>query len=318
VRKPNTLVWLAVVALLGGIYFYETYHENQARLLEQERKTLFEIKPSQVHEIRLEKATQAIVLKRRQRDEGDGWYIKKPVRAKADPKAVKEILGTLTSLRYIRLISPGELEEMASFGLDRPQLAISLSHENGRSTIAIGNKTPTGQSYYAKKEGRHEVFTISDYAVALLDKGLFDLRNKRLFGISFGQVKEIFLWKGSKGWRFVKKKGQWYLEEPEKLPGAVIDQERISNIVRSFVEAEALSFENDQDPAAFGLREPKAGAIIKAQGQREKLLFGDLVPGDETRIYAKTAPKGLVVTVGTWLFREIPLHENLFLATTRP
>jgi len=317
VRRLKTILWLVVVALLAGIYFYETHEEKEGRILELEKRRLFQIGPAQIKVMRLKRGRQSVLFEREQESGKNLWYIKSPIKAKADPETVKEILNTLASLHYERLISTEEPEDMGQFGLDHPKLTVSIIFENGEGILEIGRKTPIGDAYYAKREGRPEVFTIPDHVVATLDRDLFELRNKRLFNVSYGQVEEVLLWRDSKRWRFIRRDGRWYLEEPKHLSEKVIDQERVTTIIRSFIEAKATSFEEGERGAlaAMGLQKPKAGVAIKAQEAVEQLLFGDPFPGHKSKIYARVLPQGMVVTVDTWLFRQIPLHENLFLAT---
>ncbi len=307
---------MVAVALLGAFYFYETHKEERLKDQKQRLTQVFQIARHEIKRISLKRQDNSILLEKTKGPTGPRWRLIRPIETEADALAVDQIIGTLESLRYERLITSGVSDDLRKFGLQRPRLTVELDCGERVYGLVVGNKTPLQDAFYAATLRKDKVFTVSDHNVAALDKTVFDLRDKRLFTITLEKIDRATFWRGAKRWVFVRDRdGNWTLEEPFQISHDRLDQDRIETIVQSFLWAKVASFEESgvSDLGPYGLDNPQAGVLFEGPWGQQGLFLGNTVPQDHNRIYARRAQDGVIVTIGLWLLREIPLHENLFV-----
>ncbi len=99
-----------------------------------------------------------------------------------DPRAVTELLGTLTALRVERFaVDSGA--DLKLFGLDNPEAIIAVALKDGTKTLAIGGPVggTDGKQRYARivDEGRTDVFILSAADTARLTRDRADYVGKK-------------------------------------------------------------------------------------------------------------------------------------------
>ncbi|MFO7783218.1 MAG: DUF4340 domain-containing protein [Thermodesulfobacteriota bacterium] len=323
-KYRSTIVYLAAVLLLGGLYFWVIHLEKEEQAREKEAKVLFNLDADELELITLERqhGTGSLVIERTGDETGGNlWTITAPVTTGADDFSVNEIARLLPSLKYERIVEE-DPSDPASFGLDPPALTVSWKAEDLRGSLLIGERNPIDRrAYYAATGDKSRVFLLGSGDTEVLDKDLYELRDKGLFTITSDRVTRFVLERPSGTWSFIKSgETMWALEgEPE----ITLDPEQISAAVRRLTWEEAASFEEEQadNLEPYGLEQPSLRILLSDGEFHEELLLGDpvAVEEEEPRRYARIASRPHVMTVReTLLERHLPSSLEEILASAHP
>ncbi len=115
--------------------------------------------------------------------EAGAWNLTAPVQAPADDSAVNGILGQVEQARMASIVAEGSepsAADLRSYGLDRPQVQVTLGAGSTQATLAVGKASPDG-SLYARDLSRPMVFTVPAGLLGSLAKDATDLRVKDVF-----------------------------------------------------------------------------------------------------------------------------------------
>src|SRR5579862_903794 len=174
------------------------------------------------------------------------WKITSPKPLFADQDSVSTILYNLSPMDGATLIDekPSDLKQ---FGLAEPEAQVSATGKDGKThTILIGEETPTGDSAYVMLSGDSKVYSVPKNTKANLDKGLKDLRDKRIMPVDFDKLTapgvEV---SGAKlHMTFSSVDGKWTVQSPANLRGdtsmmeTIIEKLRTSTIDPSTSDAD--------------------------------------------------------------------------------
>lgn len=110
---------------------------------------LFEVEGSDIIALRITSADGDVVAV--QRDEEGEWTLSEPENAPADQDRVGSAITQAESLRVLSTLE--EEPEAVAIGLEPPQYTITITLGDGqRQTALVGNETPTGSGYYARRQ----------------------------------------------------------------------------------------------------------------------------------------------------------------------
>jgi hypothetical protein len=112
------------------------------------------------------------------------WHMSTPVSARLDPMAIDTLLSRVGTTQAKSIVTgdasaptPADLKK---FGLDRPQLVVTIGAGSNRASLAIGGKKEDG-TLYARDLSKPLVYTIDATLLTDLDKKPEDLRVKDIF-----------------------------------------------------------------------------------------------------------------------------------------
>ncbi len=173
------------------------------------------------------------------------WKITSPKPLIADQDPVTTILYDLSPMDGATVIAD-KATDLKQYGLAEPEVQISATTKDGKTqTVLVGDETPTGDSAYVMLSGDPKVYAISKNTRTNLDKGLNDLRDKRLVPVDFDKIASVEI-NGSKlHLAFGSQDGQWTVRNPSNFRGdtskmeAVIEKMRTATMDPSIPEAEA-------------------------------------------------------------------------------
>jgi hypothetical protein len=187
-------------------------------------------------------------------------------------------------------------EDLSAWGLDRPELSMTLSlgPEAARKTLHIGD--PGGDGRYARDVSRKPVFLIPDDLFQELNVDLSDLRDKAVLDFPRDRVAELELRRD--GTTIVCRRdssGGWILAAPESAPADHREVEAVINALDG-LEAEEFIEQEPADLGRYGLAEPRHEAILRDESGA---TIAWLRLGRETDegIYASDADSSPVVRV---------------------
>ena len=108
-------------------------------------------------------------------DESGKWVWSDDPEFPLDDSHVQAILALLTDLHPQQTITDGESPE--AYGLDEPFATLTATRFDGSTlTIALGNTTTDGNSYYMLKDGQESpVYIISDQLYTYMSETIYDM-----------------------------------------------------------------------------------------------------------------------------------------------
>jgi hypothetical protein len=163
----------------------------------------------------------------------DNWKITSPQSLNADQVQISTVLSTLSVIDADRVIEE-KAGDLKIYGLAEPFLAVSATTSTGApQSLLIGDDTPAGSSVYAMHAGDPRVFTVSSYTKTSLDKGVKDLRDKRLLPVDFEKVSSVELTGPKLSLTLGSDNGQWAIHNPKDIRGDSSKLEGIVTMLRS-------------------------------------------------------------------------------------
>lgn len=301
-KWKQLLIYLVVLGILAGYYFVEVSLKEKKEEKKVLAKKVYKFKKEEVSGIKiLAKDTKPIVLER----EKGKWVIKEPIKTATDSFALDNFLNSISNLEAEKRLSVKK-KELANFGLLKPQLAIRLKIGDAWKELNVGDKNPTGSEYYATTGTSDEVYLIAQFQWSALHKGLFELRDKRLFSIKTDQVNQIELARDGNRIKLSKKAGEGAWEDPEK-PNIQIKTDKVSSLIDSlnWIRVRKFIQETDKNLGTFGLDKPSIQIVLASQnGRSQTLLVGNEKEKGER--YAKLASRPGVVLISNSTIKDLP------------
>lgn len=298
VTYRSTFIYLLVVILFLGFYFFEARREKSQEHVEEATKTLFPFRPEELTRIAFLKDEREIVV---EKTDGE-WEITAPLHAPIDPFVLSRVKNTLGALQYLRIISE-DPQDLSEFGLDPPSFVLSYRAGDEEDSLAFGHKSPVEDGFYACKGTGKTVYLIWRPDKDDLEKTLLDLRYKGLFTIGRDQVERLVIERFGRPWTLHRVEGKWLLLGHENAP---MDQEKIDDILSITLSAEALSFvqEEADDLEPYGLDSPEARVVVSGDGRSEEILYG--AHFEESAVYAMIGGKPQILKLPKRLLVDLP------------
>lgn len=178
-----------------------------------------------------------------------------------DNETVDNIAVAADTLTTKRLIEE-DPKDLTIYGLNNAAVVSFYSAEGQEAVIEIGNLTPTKDSYYVRKKGSPEVYTISSYTGDKFKYGKFDIMSKNLYRTEAISMKDINTLNFNRSGELVfnSKKGasmsEWIITEPFEREAELTELSKFLDWLHKFRVAEFVE-ENAQDLKAYGLDNPK-------------------------------------------------------------
>ncbi len=107
------------------------------------------------------------------------WTMTAPWQARGDYGTVEGLIGRLGTAQ-MRSIEAEEASDLSAFGLDRPEVTITIGAGSAQAILSIGEESAAG-TFYARDVSRSLVFTVDSALVTELRKAAVEYRRKELF-----------------------------------------------------------------------------------------------------------------------------------------
>ena len=138
-------------------------------------KTILKFDRAAVDTLDVAGAAQAVRLAKGESE----WTMTAPWQARGDYGTVEGLLGRLRTAQ-MRSIETKEASDLSAFGLDRPEMTITIGAGSAQAILSIGEESPAG-TFYARDISRSLVFTVDSALVTELRKAAVEYRRKDLF-----------------------------------------------------------------------------------------------------------------------------------------
>ena len=291
-KTGTTLLLLALAGgLLLGVFFWDSAPPG-TRELAQRNAHVLHFDAEKIEEISIEGGGETIEL---QRDDGR-WFMKEPVRDRAEEAFVMQILALAQGLRQEAVLTPGKGgDAFKPYGLDQPGLRLRLEGGGKPVELLFGKETPVEGRCYAKLEGRDEIYVVD---VALRDwvgRKADDFREHRLSDLDPRHVSEVTIETAGGTIRLVRDGVDWELRQPLRTRA---NAEAVAHLLQNLLTAQIMAFApaKGANLTAYGLTEPKATVTLRSESRDEPVrveLGGRIESGGED------VPAGVYVRLST-------------------
>jgi hypothetical protein len=207
-------------------------------------------------------------------DAGD-WAFTKPLATRAGRWSVDGLLGTLENLR-MESVAAEPAESLKPYGLDRPRRSVHLVLSDGTTrTLEIGSPASEEDEgkYYAREKGSSVVAVVPGAVVTDLEKGMGELRAKKLLEVATYDTESFDVTAGDTTWTYVKStakgddgfdKTQWKRTSPDE---ADLETTTVEDALFDLGGVEIVEFLDDPaDLASYGLEAPLLRVDVHAKG----------------------------------------------------
>jgi hypothetical protein len=137
-------------------------------------KTLLPFSIDEVARLKIERPADILAFVKSEKND---WRLEAPKKDSVAQESVAHYLRALRDLKATRFVDD-DARDLKRFGLDRPQLRVSLETKEGKNagSLAVGGKT--GAEYYARREDASTVYAIDESARRQIDRSLADFAEK--------------------------------------------------------------------------------------------------------------------------------------------
>jgi len=260
-KLRGLIIAIVVLGGLTGILYWSNHHKP-AETTEASAGTspkVLSLKQEDISRIDLKKkGGNELVLSR---DAASKWQITAPKSLPAEQATVSPMLVTLSSLASDRLVEE-KASNLSQYGLAEPALEVDVTQKDNKThKLMIGDDTPTGNAVYAKLEGDPRVFTVPSYSKTSLDKGVNDLRDKRLLTVESEKISKIELIAKKQNVEFGRNQDSWQIVKPKPMRA---DSFQVDELVRTLMDARMdLSASDDAKKIASAFASGAAVATAK-------------------------------------------------------
>jgi len=239
------------------------------------------------------------------RNSSGKWQMTAPQPLGVEQPVVSGMLATLSSLSSDRLVEE-KASNLNQYGLAEPALEADLMAKDTKTyKLLLGDNTPTGNAVYAKLDGDPRVFTIASYSRNSIDKGVNDVRDKRLLTVDQDKISQMELTAKKQDIVFGRNKNEWQIIKPKPQRA---DGSKVDDLVRTLTDARMDLSGADQDTkkiaAAFASATPIATAKVTGESGSQELE----VRKNKDDYYAKSSAVGGIYkvpsSVGTGLDKD--------------
>jgi hypothetical protein len=198
------LIAAIVLAALSGLLWWSNKHPDWGKDKKDDaaaNPVLLNVSDTALDTIDIQKKDGSKVTVERKSGK---WTITAPAPYPADQDAVSSVANALSPANGDSVVEekPGDV---AKYGLTNPSVTVSIHEKGGRSDqLFIGDDIPGGSMVYVRVGGNPKVFAAPSSLKTSFDKGLNDLRDKRLLTFDQGQLTSVHLAEGKTDIEFAK------------------------------------------------------------------------------------------------------------------
>ena len=286
-RRSWTLAGvLAVVVVLVGAYVLVTRARPGSTAKVPDQISLSKGDKTKIVRVALtDRAEGPLVIDKK----AGKWTTDPPLSVALDDTSIDNLLDDFSSLNAQRVIEE-KPTELSQFGLAPPRAAATATWEDGTShTLLLGDKAPSGSSYYIQVKGDPKVYSVESYNGQHFHWTLKDIRSRTLTpAINWDEVSYVKITEPGGTVIEVRKKlesenksfqlgfGQFLMTRPYRLPRG-LDSQKQDTVIKG---AQAVSISDFADEplkplSAYGLQPPKAEVVVRDKSNTLDLIFGD-------------------------------------------
>ena len=243
------------------------------------------------------------------------WYIVHPLEAKADAEEIETLLSELRSLKVSTFEADGADTklQLEKSGLEDPRIQVELTDGDNTYAIDIGASIASENSTHSRVYVKTAVYQDAVYTVAediyhLLNKSVFDLRDKRVIDFQRTDTIRIEIKQDTETIVCTKNFNNiWELQTPIRKIKA--DAEAVDDLLFGVDSLEAAAFVDgpNHNFVSYGLAPPSIEVAFTQRGEEKPAV---LLIGNRTQdgtVYVKSEQSDQVIRVKRDLIDNIAL-----------
>jgi Domain of unknown function (DUF4340) len=302
--KIRSLIVATVVlaALVGTLYWSEHRKpsEETAKASADTAPTILKLDEGSITRVDLRKKdAEPIVLAK---NNAGSWQITAPKPLNADQSAVSGIISTLASLSSERLVDD-KASDLSPYGLSQPAFEADITtKDNKTEKLWMGDETPAGSAVYAKTSNDPRVFTLASYKKTSIDKGLNDLRDKRLITMTADKISRVDLTHKNQDIEFGRNQQEWQILKPKPMrANSVQVGELVTKLTDARMDLGGSDTDNKEIASAFAKAAPLSTVTVTDQSGTQQLQVRE----NKGTYYAKSTAVEGVYKVGSDLGQAV-------------
>lgn len=286
--KTTLILFLVFMGLLAFIFLFDVKDVGK----EEPGEKLVDLSSDDVDSIQFKTEEGTITFKR----EGeDNWLISEPIEAKADKYEVDRIADDFSSLEIDRIVEEVP-EDLEKYGIPQKEITLKFKDKEEPVKVLVGMENPLDQKFFAKREDETRVVLIASTHKTLLEKKVFDFREKKIFQLEADDVKGIKLHSGDIQWAAEKAEEEWFLKNPVE---SLAEKSDITSLLSSLSDLKAKEFvseeKNEEEMKKFMLDAPEHTVTLQMPLKNQEVTF--LIQKSEDKLYATTSLSPKIVEV---------------------
>ncbi len=271
-------------------------------------KAIIAFETNEVKKVEIHSAEHDIVLSKND----TGWTLDKPVSSKADEAQVQTFLSSVQGMRAQDFIEQ-PLLELKEFGLDPPQLTVSLTlgTDNAQKTIFIGGERSDdtgGKKLYVKRGEADTLFLVGDWVLRDMDKTANDFRDKTVVHFDREKVVKVEVWHRD-GDSFTLNRDEDKKWAIDKTQEGTLKEMALSQLVDDLhtLRGFEIAAENPSDLSVYGLQEPMLKISVYDDGGTKlaTILAGQRSEEDKQEVFAMAEEGNTVFTLRDYVFDRV-------------
>jgi hypothetical protein len=200
------------IFLIAG-HLEDTFDKTPFELRE---KSVLKFSRDAADVLRIDAGTSNVALAKT----GTEWRLTSPVDARADFATVDGIVGVLFQAKMASVVTPDGTASLVTYGLDKPELVVSLGTGTTKTELALGKEDANG-NLFARELTHPLIFTVDKTLAEELKKSVDDFRQKELFEFRSFNATHLDIVSAGTTYAFTKKKSEgdnatdvWSLTSP--------------------------------------------------------------------------------------------------------
>ncbi len=213
--KTTGVLVLLLAALVGFVYFYEIRGAGERYKARMKAGRLLRLETDSVIGLSVFRGDTTIAIEKSE----DGWRILQPVITGGDNGEITGLIRTLQNVNLERIVADSSRiargqAHLSDFGLDRPDLSFAIKQVDRVDSLFWGDRSPTGRYGYIRWSGHPGILAVGAPFRMRVEKGLFQLRDKRIAHFDLGKVRRIEITSGDARVVTEKLSNEWRLTHP--------------------------------------------------------------------------------------------------------
>jgi hypothetical protein len=223
----------AVYAMLAGdprVFTMASYTKNSVdkSLNDLRDKRLLTLNADKISRIEVVRGNQAMEFGRNK----DEWQIVRPRPLRADTTQVSELVRKLTDAKMDLSVTDSKAA-VAAFARGAEVGTARVTDESGTQSIQVRKEKDT---YYAKSSAVENTYKVDTDLGKVLDKGLEDFRNKKVFDFGYADPNKVEFHNGSKSYFLTRTGEDWWSN------GRKMDAESVQSAITKLRDLAADKF----------------------------------------------------------------------------
>src|SRR3954453_15661655 len=212
----STIALVVVLAGLGAYIYFVVAKMPEggapAADARKQEKVFATVQADKIDEVKVSTAAgDTTTLKK----DGTAWKITQPAEMAASESEGSQLTSALGQVDITRVIdeNPSNLND---YGLSNPRVEVDFKAAGDKDyrKLYIGEKTPTGGDFFAKRNDEKKVFLIPAGEEPSFNPTTFDFRDKTLLKFERDTVDAIEITAGGKAIAMAKQGADWKLSKP--------------------------------------------------------------------------------------------------------